>query len=140
MVYWSRINDSLLTFTKYPRIKYTPFSIWNTDPVADAPTDIVVAKGTPASITEFPNNPDVIIWLQINASPSVNVWVALSLVDDLSYDTYKVTFPLSESADDKTLSTVAVTPDVWPVIVVPISWSVYASTGTPWNVFVSCTA
>ena len=39
--------------------------------------------------------------------------------------------PLSEFAANSTLSTTAVTPEVCPVIFVPISCDTYASTGTP---------
>ena len=63
----------MLTFTKYPRIKYTPFSIWNTDPVEDALDPKAFAKGVPAAIVVFPNNPDDNATLHVKDSPSVNV-------------------------------------------------------------------
>ena len=39
--------------------------------------------------------------------------------------------PLSDSEDDNTFSTTAVTPEVCPVIFDPTSWSAYADTGIP---------
>ena len=100
---------------------------------------IVFANGVPAAIIEFPNNPELKGWLQVRDSPSVNVWVVLSVLAEPWYAIYKVKFPLSESADGRILSTTAVTPEVWPVMVAPTNWSAYASTGTPWKVFASCT-
>ena len=70
----------MLTFTKCPRIKYTPSWIWNADPVAAASSEIVVAIGAPMAILLFPRRPEVIIWLQVKFSPSEKVWVALFAV------------------------------------------------------------
>ena len=39
-------------------MKYTPLSIWNTDPVAVAFDVKVLAKGAPAGIVEFPSSPE----------------------------------------------------------------------------------
>ena len=46
---------------------------------------------------------------------------------------------LSESWGYNTVSTTAVTPDVCPVILVPINWSAYAAIGTPWKVLFNWT-
>ena len=87
LLYWSKINDSLFTLTKCPRIKYTPESIWKTEPVAAAPFIMVVANGVPGSIVELPKSPEDIIWLEVNSSPSKKVCVVLSAVDDPTYAT-----------------------------------------------------
>ena len=87
LLYWSNINDSLLTLTKCPRIKYTPASIWKTEPVAVALLIIVVANGVPGSIVVLPKSPEVIIWFEESASPSKKVWVELSAVDEPTYAT-----------------------------------------------------
>ena len=63
-------------------MKYTPSWTENDEPVAVEPLGIVVAKGLPAVIAEFPNNPDTIVWLQEISSPSKNVCVELSWVFD----------------------------------------------------------
>ena len=88
----------------------------------------------------FPNKPDDNAALHVKDSPSVNVWVVLSVLAEPWYATYRVKLPLSESAAERILSTTAVTPETSPVIVVPTNWSAYASTGTPWKVFDSWTA
>ena len=63
-------------------MKYTPFSIWNTDPVEVEFDAKVFANGAPTEIVEFPNNPEVIIWLHVKDSPLENVWVVLSTLEE----------------------------------------------------------
>jgi len=75
--YWSRIRVSLSTLTKLPLIKYTPFWIWNDDPVCAASFDKVTPKGAPALIALFPKRPEEIISLHANSSESLNTSVEL---------------------------------------------------------------
>ena len=63
----------MFTFTKFPLIKYTPLSIWNTEPVAAAAVSNVTARGVPAAIVEFPSNPEDKTSLQTIGSPSLKI-------------------------------------------------------------------
>ena len=82
-MYWSNIRVSWFTLQNWPRTKYTPFWIWNDDPVIAASLATVRANGAPEAIAVLPNNPEVIISEHVNSSPSENTWVALFDVLDV---------------------------------------------------------
>ena len=53
-LYWSNIKVSFWTWTKVPRMKYTPSPIDIADPTAFASNAKVFANGSPAAITVEP--------------------------------------------------------------------------------------
>ena len=53
--------------------------------MADAFAAIVFANGVPTEIVEFPSKPEDRTSLQVKASPSVKVWVVLSVLDEPWY-------------------------------------------------------
>ena len=74
--YWSIIIVCLLTFRKYPLIKYTPSEIVHADPIDVAFNGIAVANGFVAIIRELPYS--ISESGTIKFSPSVNSVVVKS--------------------------------------------------------------